>query len=109
MARTFPTGSTVGTTATVIFESDQHFKTNHSSSTNDGRAFKSVNFDVASASAVGLLVNIPWIHQAEFYPIAAGTSKEFVAVCDHGVMGKGDLITIKGDGGTATYAGGITA
>lgn len=109
MARTFDAGTTASSTASVIFESDDHFKRVRSASSSDGPPFKSVNFDVASASAVALLVNIPFLHGTSFYPVPVGTSKEFVCVSDAGPQAKGDIISVKGSGGTATYSGGITA
>lgn len=108
MARTFAAGSTVGTTATTIFESDAHYRTVKSSSTNDGPACMAVNFDVASASAVPLGVNIPPIHGSDYYPIAVGASKEFVIV-NSDLSANCHVINVKGIGGTATYSGGITA
>lgn len=104
MARTFDAGSTVGTTATVLFQSNR----NKLGLAGDGEPFRSVNFDVAAASAVALQVNIPAIHgSGNYYTIPVGTSKEFVAI-GGGTEPRGDTITIKGNGGTATYSGGIT-
>lgn len=95
----------MGSTATVLFRSDRK----SGGLASDGEPFKSVNFDVAAASAVALMVQIPSIHgTVDFYTIPIGTSKEFVAVGGD-VKPTGDLITIKGSGGTATYSGGVTA
>lgn len=96
-------GSTVTSTATVLFQSDQ----NNKGQIADGPPFKAVNFDVASNSAVALLVNIPPLHGAAYYPIAVGTSKEFIVVGINGGA-NGHLINVRGSSGTATYSGGIT-
>jgi hypothetical protein len=90
----------------LIFQSDR----NKGGQVADGKPFKSVNFDVSSASAAALMVNIPWIHgPTDYYTIPIGTSKEFVAISDGSWMGMGDQIYVKTSSGIATYSGGITA
>lgn len=94
----------MGTTATVLFQSNR----NKGGLSADGEPFRAVNFDVASASAVALQVNIPALHgTGNYYTIPVGTSKEFVAI-GGGTEPRGDTINIKGSGGTATFSGGIT-
>lgn len=106
--RTYATGSTVTSTAIQVFLSEQFAKLNGGVA-NQGAPCKSVDFDVSAASAVALLVNIPWLHGTAYYPVPVGVSKSFVMVSDGpNHVPQGHVINVKGDGGTATFSGGTT-
>lgn len=106
MARAYALSSTVTATPVIIFQSNRYA----GGVAKDGEPCKAIKFIVDSASAVALMVNIPVLHGTDYFPIIAGTFEEFVALRDgSGTAGAIDIVNIKGNGGTATYSGGVKA
>lgn len=108
--RTWDASSTVASaTPTVAFRSDDYAVTSGSTSKN-GTPFKCVRFIVDAASAAPLQVNIPWLHGTGYFTIPIGATQDFVTVTDGPSRSpKGNVITVQGSGGTATFSGGIIA
>lgn len=109
--RTWDANSTVASgTVTNVFVSEQGKNKYAPNDTPTGPNFKSVTFTVDAASAAGLQVNIPAIHGLTYYyPIPVGVTKQFITVADGSRAAMGDFIRVKGNGGTATFSGGIDA
>jgi len=108
--RTWATTSTVAdATVTVAFRSLEQAHAD-GVATDNGNPFKCVRFIVDSASAAPLKVNIPWLHQSEYFTIPIGATQDFVAITDGpSRTPRGHLINVQGAGGTATFSGGIIA
>lgn len=108
--RTWDTTNTVAdATPTVAFRSEQNAIKSGVTS-NNGQPFKAVNFTVSSSSAAPLKVNIPWLHGSGYFTIGVGVSRDFVTITDGpSRTPMGHIITVQGDGGTATFSGGIIA